>query len=284
MVLSTGLMISLGTTILFCGLLFIFFRQRINNMDYKINLLFETIKEESEKRNRALQQMMMDKRKEESSSTSPLPPVSTSLPLSHQSQHKLIHISDNEDDDEDTSSNISETSDEEEDSENDDEENNQEDEDEKVKNEEPIEYFSDMNHALNINVIKNKKQVDDLFINLQIEDDEVEQIKKDVNDVDSVTQAISDEEDEHDEEREKESNEEDENDGDDGNEEENDEENNNEDKEEQEKNDFIRTIQINPTNYKQYTVSELREMVKQRQLAEHPTKLKKQELIDLLKE
>lgn len=101
MVLSIGLIISLGTTLLLCGLIFIFFRRRIQVIDNKINQTLGTIQEITHLFHNS--NRMKDNGNENTNEIIQSNNEFSFFPTDN--QQKLVKVSDNEDDDEDDDDN-----------------------------------------------------------------------------------------------------------------------------------------------------------------------------------
>ena len=131
MVLSKGLLISLGFTLLIGVLLFMFIKQKTNHIEGKMDALFKLVREEAEKNQRRQLEMKQNNMMISEVSQSPRP-LGQSLNEVEEQSKRLITVSDDSDNDESESdednTSIEEDSDVESDTENEDEDDGSEQE------------------------------------------------------------------------------------------------------------------------------------------------------------
>lgn len=131
MVLSKGLLISLGFTLLIGVLLFMFIKQKTNHIEGKMDALFKLVREEAEKNQRRQLEMKQNNMMISEVSQSPRP-LGQSLNEVEEQSKRLITVSDDSDNDESESdednTSIEEDSDIESDTENEDEDDGSEQE------------------------------------------------------------------------------------------------------------------------------------------------------------
>ncbi len=118
MVLSRGLVISLGVSALGCTLLFLYFRNKITAVENKVDIMFDLIQNHQQQQMNMQQNMHMTSHQEDVENDNTMQNQDTGAWSDEvKSEQDLIQVSEDEDDEDDDSDEVSDSDDEDEDDE-----------------------------------------------------------------------------------------------------------------------------------------------------------------------